>query len=127
MSTPTVNPPSSEEGIVYNLRRWGGKSNLLLHIGCIVREHDISTRPILTMTILPENSFNPMILATLIAAQNLQPFRPLPMLFPPMLVFSSFISLHEYKKDGGGLLAAQSGLYMLLALRRKQVSFFCSG
>jgi hypothetical protein len=43
------------------------------------------------------------------------------MLFPPMLVFSSFISLHEYKKDGGGLLAAQSGLYMLLALRRKQV------
>jgi hypothetical protein len=43
------------------------------------------------------------------------------MLFPPLLVFSSFISLHEYKKDGGGLLAAQSGLYMLLALRRKQV------
>jgi hypothetical protein len=43
------------------------------------------------------------------------------MLFPPLLVFSSFISLHEYKKDGGGLLAAQSGLYLLLAMRRKQV------
>jgi hypothetical protein len=42
------------------------------------------------------------------------------MLFAPALIFSSFISLHEYKTDGGGLLAATSGTYLLLASRRKQ-------
>ncbi|OMP83393.1 hypothetical protein BK809_0004774, partial [Diplodia seriata] len=58
--------------------------------------------------------------ATLITAQHMRPFQPLPMLFPPVLLLSSYLNLNGYKKDAAGMTAAWSGLYVLLARRRKQ-------
>jgi hypothetical protein len=43
------------------------------------------------------------------------------MLFPPMLLFSTYLNLSSYKIDSAGFTAAWSGLYILLARRRKAV------
>ncbi|KAH8701475.1 hypothetical protein GQ44DRAFT_693281 [Phaeosphaeriaceae sp. PMI808] len=67
-----------------------------------------------------ENSVPPTLLATFITAQHARPFQPLPMLFPPLLLFSSYLNLCDYKTDAAGITAAWSGLYALLAVRRKQ-------
>lgn len=69
----------------------------------------------------PENSVPPTLLATLITAQHARPFQPLPMMFAPVLLFSSYLNLSNYKTDAAGITAAWSGLYGLLALRRSQV------
>ncbi|KAK2808849.1 hypothetical protein FQN50_004325 [Emmonsiellopsis sp. PD_5] len=45
---------------------------------------------------------------------------PLPMLFPPALLFTTYLNLLEYKVDAAGVSAAWSGLYLLLAAKRKQ-------
>ena len=71
---------------------------------------------------ITENSVPPTLLATLITAQHARPFQPLPMLFPPILLFSSYLNLSDYKTDAAGITAAWSGLYALLAIRRSQVS-----
>jgi len=67
-----------------------------------------------------ESPVPPSILATLIAAQHLRPPQFLPLLFPPVLLFSSYINIYDYKIDAAGTSAAWSGLYLLLARRRKQ-------
>ncbi|KAF2833398.1 hypothetical protein CC86DRAFT_365312 [Ophiobolus disseminans] len=67
-----------------------------------------------------KNSVPPTLLATLITAQHARPFQPLPMLFPPLLLFSSYLNLSNYKTDAAGITAAWSGLYALLAIRRSQ-------
>ncbi|ODH26093.1 hypothetical protein ACO22_04821 [Paracoccidioides brasiliensis] len=67
-----------------------------------------------------ENSFPPTILATLIAAQHMRPFQPLPMIFPPALLFTTYLNLLDHKVDAAGVSAAWSGLYLLLAAKRKQ-------
>ncbi|CAD6575018.1 MAG: hypothetical protein ASARMPRED_007027 [Alectoria sarmentosa] len=59
-------------------------------------------------------------LAALITAQALRPPRVLPLLFPPVLLFSTYLNIYDYKIDAAGITAAWSGLYMLLARRRKQ-------
>lgn len=74
-----------------------------------------------------ENSVPPTLLATLITAQHARPFQPLPMLFPPVLLFSSYLNLSNFKTDAAGMTAAWSGLYAILAMRRNQVSFPVSG
>ncbi|CAL3967549.1 hypothetical protein PZA11_003820 [Diplocarpon coronariae] len=61
----------------------------------------------------------PTLLATLITALYARPFKPLPMLFPPVLLFSAYLNLSNFKVDSAGLTAAWSGLYLLLARRRK--------
>lgn len=62
----------------------------------------------------------PMGLATLITALHFRPFARLPMLlFTPMLIFSSYLNLAGFKIDAAGLSAAWSGLYLLLAARRR--------
>ncbi|ORY08896.1 hypothetical protein BCR34DRAFT_569138 [Clohesyomyces aquaticus] len=66
-----------------------------------------------------ENSVPPTLLATLITAQHARPFQPLPMMFPPVLLFTSYLNLSGYETDAAGITAAWSGLYALLALRRK--------
>jgi hypothetical protein len=43
------------------------------------------------------------------------------MMFAPMLLFSSYLNLSDYKTDAAGITAAWSGLYGLLAMRRSQV------
>lgn len=45
------------------------------------------------------------------------------MLFPPVLLFTSYLNLQGFKTDAAGLSAAWSGLYLLLASRRKQKTF----
>ncbi|RAL09006.1 uncharacterized protein BO97DRAFT_408061 [Aspergillus homomorphus CBS 101889] len=67
-----------------------------------------------------ENAFPPTLLASLITAQHMRPFQPLPMLFPPILLFTSYANLQGFKTDTAGISAAWSGLYLLLAGRRKQ-------
>lgn len=59
-------------------------------------------------------------LATLITAQHMRPFQLLPMLFPPVLLFTSYANLQGFKVDSAGISAAWSGLYLLLASRRRQ-------
>jgi len=41
------------------------------------------------------------------------------MLFPPVLLFSTYLNLSNFAVDSAGLTAAWSGLYLLLARRRK--------
>ncbi|KAL2852851.1 hypothetical protein BJY01DRAFT_87719 [Aspergillus pseudoustus] len=67
-----------------------------------------------------ENPFPPTLLATLITAQYMRPFQALPMLFPPILIFTSYANIQGFKTDTAGISAAWSGLYLLLAGRRKQ-------
>ncbi|KAJ9376384.1 hypothetical protein DTO063F5_8816 [Paecilomyces variotii] len=67
-----------------------------------------------------ENPFPPTLLASLITAQYMRPFQALPMLFPPVLLFTSYASVNGFKTDSAGISAAWSGLYLLLAGRRKQ-------
>lgn len=83
----------------------------------------MTSRAIQSITNVPiENSVPPTLLATLITAQHIRPFQPLPMMFPPVLLFSSYLNLSDFKTDSAGITAAWSGLYGLLAMRRKQVS-----
>ena len=42
------------------------------------------------------------------------------MLFPPILLFSSYLNVNGYKKDSAGLTSAWSAAYLVLARRRKQ-------
>ncbi|EAW10198.1 uncharacterized protein ACLA_046640 [Aspergillus clavatus NRRL 1] len=67
-----------------------------------------------------ENSFPPTLLASLITAQHMRPFQLVPMLFPPVLLFTSYANLQGFKTDSAGISAAWSGLYLLLAGRRRQ-------
>ncbi|KAK4496377.1 hypothetical protein PRZ48_012357 [Zasmidium cellare] len=59
------------------------------------------------------------LLATLITAQHMRPFQTLPMLFPPILLFSSYLNVQGFQKDAAGLTSAWSMCYFLLASRRK--------
>jgi hypothetical protein len=42
------------------------------------------------------------------------------MLFPPVLLFTSYANIQGLKTDSAGISAAWSGLYLLLAARRRQ-------
>ncbi|KAH7198245.1 uncharacterized protein B0J16DRAFT_378679 [Fusarium flagelliforme] len=65
-------------------------------------------------------SLPPSLLATLITALHARP-PSLPLfLFTPPLLFSSYLNLSGYPTGSAGLTAAWSGLYALLALRRRQ-------
>jgi len=66
-----------------------------------------------------ESPVPPALLATLIAAQHARPPQFLPLLFPPALLFSTYLNINEYKIDAAGTSAAWSALYLLLARRRK--------
>lgn len=68
-----------------------------------------------------ESPAPPALLATLITAQHLRPPQYLPLLFPIPLLFSSYMNLGDYVKDAAGQNAAFSGLYLVMARRRKQV------
>lgn len=49
----------------------------------------------------------------------MRPFAPLPMLFPPVLLFSSYLNVQGFKKDSAGVMSAWSMAYFVLAQRRK--------
>ncbi|MCJ1374273.1 hypothetical protein MMC20_005505 [Loxospora ochrophaea] len=89
-------------------KAWGGKSAL----------SSSKTSP----TNIPsaESPLPPTLLATLITAQHARPFQFLPLLFPPVFLFSTYLNIYDFKIDAAGLNAAWSGLYLVLAARRKQ-------
>lgn len=59
-------------------------------------------------------------LATLITSLHFRPFQAMPMLlFTPMLLLSGYLNIGGFKIDSAGLTAAWSGLYVLLAARRR--------
>ncbi|ORY64204.1 uncharacterized protein BCR38DRAFT_457963 [Pseudomassariella vexata] len=72
-----------------------------------------------TVSAWGKSSMSPAGLATLITALHFRPLQIRPLLFVPILMFSSYINLQGFKKDSAGLTAAASGTYALLALRRK--------
>ncbi|KAI1298663.1 hypothetical protein F5Y03DRAFT_398033 [Xylaria venustula] len=72
------------------------------------------------------SSLAPTGLATLITALHLRPAQPVPLLFVPVLLFSSYANLQGFKIDSAGVTTAASGTYALLALRRKPVGGFRS-
>ncbi|KAG4029659.1 hypothetical protein MFRU_015g01930 [Monilinia fructicola] len=61
----------------------------------------------------------PTLLATLTTALHARPLQPLPLTFTPVLLFSTYLNLSGYTIDSAGLTSAWSGLYLLLANRRK--------
>jgi uncharacterized PurR-regulated membrane protein YhhQ (DUF165 family) len=61
-----------------------------------------------------------MALATLITAQHFRPFQKLPMLFVPVLIFSSYLNLNGFPVDSAGVTSAWSAAYLVVARRRKQ-------
>ncbi|EXF83481.1 hypothetical protein HER10_EVM0008485 [Colletotrichum scovillei] len=71
--------------------------------------HDYGTNP------LP-----PAIHAILIGALHGRPLKILPASFAPALLFSSYVNLAGFPTDSAGFTCALSGLYALLALRRRQ-------
>jgi len=72
------------------------------------------------LTTATESPLPPTVLATLITAQHMRPPQFLPLLFPPVLLFSTYLNLSDYKVDSAGISAAWSTLYLILARRRKQ-------
>jgi len=66
------------------------------------------------------SSMAPTGLATLITAMHFRPLQVRPMLFVPILIFSSYANLQTFRIDSAGITAAASGTYALLALRRRQ-------
>ncbi|KAB5582414.1 hypothetical protein GE09DRAFT_266705 [Coniochaeta sp. 2T2.1] len=68
------------------------------------------------------SAFPPMTLATLITALHFRPLQKLPMTFVPLLLFSSYLNVAGFKIDSAGMTAAWSGLYVLLAARRRPAS-----
>ena len=97
---------------------WGSKLNVqpysflpCRHILALLHNSQLTPPP-------SESPLPPTLLATLVTALHARPFQPLPMLFPPVLLFSTYLNLSNYKVDSAGLTAAWSGLYLLLARRR---------
>ncbi|KAF0331236.1 hypothetical protein K4K61_001207 [Colletotrichum sp. SAR11_59] len=66
------------------------------------------------------NPLPPAIHAILIAALHGRPLKLLPFSFAPALLFSSYVNLAGFPTDSAGFTCALSGLYALLALRRRQ-------
>ncbi|KAI1800767.1 hypothetical protein F4811DRAFT_537622 [Daldinia bambusicola] len=72
---------------------------------------------------LGTSPFAPCCLATLVTALHFRPLQVRPMLFVPILLFSSYANLQGFKIDSAGITAAASGTYALLAMRRRQDAF----
>lgn len=103
-TTPTED---TKQSLVQTARAWGGKHPHFLSLNVSI------------LTII-ENPFPPTLVATFVTAQYMRPFQAVPMLFPPVLLFTSYANLQGFKTDSAGISAAWSGLYLLLAGRRKQ-------
>ncbi|GAM82950.1 hypothetical protein ANO11243_009360 [Dothideomycetidae sp. 11243] len=83
-----------------------------------------SASPVQRLKTLGESSAMPTLLATLITPLHLRPFQTLPMLFPPVFLFSTYVNLQGLKTDSAGISAAWSAAYLVLASRRKPPTGF---
>lgn len=110
MATPSKDTEEQvKTSAITNIKYWGG-----------AYLHRNSIHSIRSLMEFSESPVPPTILATLITAQHARPPQFLPLLFPPLLLFSSYLNLNDYKNDSAGFNAAWSGLYLVLARRRKQ-------
>lgn len=50
----------------------------------------------------------------------MRPPQFVPLLFPPVFLFSTYLNLNGFTVDSAGITAAWSGLYLLMARRRHQ-------
>ncbi|KAG5959698.1 hypothetical protein E4U57_000532 [Claviceps arundinis] len=67
------------------------------------------------------NSLPPALMATLITALHARPMKPFALaFFVPPLLFSSYVNLLGFPTASAGITAAWSGVYALLAFRRRQ-------
>lgn len=107
MVNPTVEDEGTRNSTVSYIEAWGGTSSSIF-------------LPRLNPITLTGSPFPPTLLAAFIAAQHARPPQFLPLLFPPILLFSSYLNISNYKIDAVGISAAWSGVYLLLAGRRKQ-------
>jgi hypothetical protein len=98
-------------------KSWGGMSSFQSPSGIITVVITSSMKEPLTLVI--ESSLPPSVLATLVFAQHARPFQPMPMIFPPLLLFSTYLNLQGYKIDSAGTTGALSGLYLVMAGRRR--------
>jgi hypothetical protein len=105
----------AKESLVVTAKKWGGSSNTMLLALCNTVDYFSEY----LLTLLTENPVPPALLATLVFAQHARPFQPLPMLFPPLLLFSTYLNLQGFKIDSAGTTAALSGAYLVLAGRRR--------
>lgn len=116
-SKPTDDPKAN--GALQYAKAWGGKSTprkpTVIH--ALVSAYFITTQ---MLTRCSENPVPPALLGVFIFAQHAKPFQTLPMLFPPILLFSSYLNLSGYKTDSAGLTSAWSAAYLILARRRRQ-------
>lgn len=102
---------AAKQGALQYAKAWGGKPTAQIHHSILSRSSNISPS---------ENPLPPTLLATLVFAQHARPFQTLPMLFPPILLFSSYLNVQGFKTDSAGLTSAWSAAYLVLARRRKQ-------
>ena len=111
----------TKQTLVQRFRAWGGKYQSTSHIIDPTNHGEqFKQQNSIDTVYQTENSFPPSLLASLIAAQHMKPFQFFPMLFPPALLFTSYANLQGFKTDTAGMSAAFSGLYLLLAARRRQ-------
>lgn len=109
MSSETKNAQVAKGTAISMAMDWGSKSKLQ------TMEHDTLnyTNP------KTESPLPPTMLATLLTALHARPFQKLPMLFPPVLLFSTYLNLNSFVTDSAGITAAWSGLYLIMANRRR--------
>jgi hypothetical protein len=110
----------TKQTLVQRFRAWGGKYQSTFRLIDPTMAGSSSNKTSIDTVYQTENSFPPSLLASLIAAQHMKPFQFFPMLFPPALLFTSYANLQGFKTDTAGMSAAFSGLYLLLASRRRQ-------
>ena len=77
----------------------------------------------LSLKHLLESALPSMGLATLVSALHARPFQPVPMTVPAVLLFSTYLNLSDYPVEAAGVTAAWSGLYLIMAARRKSTKF----
>ena len=113
MEDPQKAKAETQKTAIETAKAWGGK---------VFPAHKTSGREAGNELLLTSPIDSPLpssILATLVFAQHARPFQATPMIFPPLLLFSTYLNLQGYKVDSAGTTAALSGVYLVLAGRRR--------
>ena len=106
----------AKQSLIVTAKKWGGRSPSCISFPV----RSIDSTIVYLFNLLIESPLPPAVLATLVFAQHARPFQTVPMLFPPLLLFSTYLNISGYKIDSAGTTAALSGSYLVLAGRRSQ-------
>lgn len=115
MEDPKQLKEQTKKTAIETAKEWGGEHSFPYASS----NSDICGRPVYLLNLLTESPLPSSILATLVFAQHARPLQAIPMIFPPLLLFSTYLNLQGYKVDSAGTTAAFSGLYLVLAGRRR--------